>query len=144
MEEFQEGIEDERKDDFGGIGEPDGLPDEMETSTFGLTKQELRNRLKHIAGLCYALSCDITNVEIEAEYLREENRYFREKLNAAGVKQIPKPPHSINGIKDRITRMTGKRFERGDHPDSGIKSGGAPKGNQNARKKIKDNGTKEE
>ena len=35
------------------------VPDESEDSGFGLTGQELKNRLKHIAGLCYALSCDV-------------------------------------------------------------------------------------
>ena len=63
-----------------------GVPDESETSTFGLTKKELKQRLKHIAGLCYALCCDISNTEFEAEYLRRENAELREQLKARGVK----------------------------------------------------------
>lgn len=109
--------------------------DENANKYEGLTAQEIRNRLKHIAGLCYALSCDLKNLEIEAEYLRLENESLRKKLEAAGVKKIPIPPASLNGMKQIITRKTGKHFECGDKKPNKIKAGGAPKGNQNARKK---------
>ncbi len=62
-----------------------GVPNESDGVRFGLTKNELRARLKHIAGLCYALSCDISNVEIEAEVLRAENEYLIDRLKRAGV-----------------------------------------------------------
>lgn len=102
----------------------------------GLTLQEARHRLKHIAGLCYALSCDISNLEIEAEYLRLENENLRQKLEAASVKQIPKAPESLDAMKTRITRFSGKHFEHGDHHGKITKGGGAPKGNKNARKRT--------
>ncbi len=51
-----------------------------------LTTEELKNRLKHIAGLCYSLCVDISNVEIEAEYLRIENAALRQRLTDAGIK----------------------------------------------------------
>lgn len=100
-----------------------------------LTTQELRNRLKHIAGLCYSLSVDLSNLEIETDYLRFDNDRLRKKLEAAGVKQIPKPPESFIQMKNILHKATGRKFERSDNPDSKIKCGGAPKGNQNAKKK---------
>lgn len=54
--------------------------------TNSLTTEELKTRLKHIAGLCYSLCVDISNVEIEAEYLRIENTALRQRLTDAGIK----------------------------------------------------------
>lgn len=81
-----------------------GVPDESKSSTFGLTKDEARNRLKNIAGLCYSLSCDIGNLEIETEYLRAENQMLREQLEKAGIKVAP-PPKSFAGMKGTATRL---------------------------------------
>ena len=81
-----------------------GVPDESENSTFGLTRDEARNRLKHIAGLCYSLSCDIGNLDIEVEYLREENKRLREMLLKRGVK-VPPPPTTLAGIKGTAKRL---------------------------------------
>lgn len=63
-----------------------GVPNESDKATFGLTMPELKNRLKHIAGLCYALCCDISNAEFEADYLRLENAALRKLLTDAGIK----------------------------------------------------------
>ena len=60
--------------------EQGSVPNEQPTPAYQLTKLELKRRLKHIAGLCYSLVCDISNVEIEAEQLRAENEYLRRKL----------------------------------------------------------------
>lgn len=60
--------------------EQGNVPNEQPTPAYQLTKFELKRRLKHIAGLCYSLVCDISNVEIEAEQLRAENEYLRRKL----------------------------------------------------------------
>lgn len=60
--------------------EQGGVPNEKPTTAYQLTKIELKRRLKHIAGLCYSLVCDISNMEIEAEQLRAENEYLRRKL----------------------------------------------------------------
>ena len=60
--------------------EQGSVPSEKPTPAYQLTKLELKRRLKHIAGLCYSLVCDISNVEIEAEQLRAENEYLRRKL----------------------------------------------------------------
>lgn len=61
--------------------EQGSVPNEQPTPAYQLTKLELKRRLKHIAGLCYSLVCDLSNVEIEAEHLRAENEYLRRKLN---------------------------------------------------------------
>ncbi len=75
--------------------EINGVPDESDKAGFGLTLIELKRRLKNIAGLCYALTCDISNVEIEAEHLRKENTHLRACLKSAGVKKFQKPPKEI-------------------------------------------------
>lgn len=75
--------------------EKQGVPNESDEAGFGLTLIELKRRLKNIAGLCYALSCDISNVEIEAEHLRKENAHLRACLKAAGVKKFQKPPKEV-------------------------------------------------
>ena len=62
------------------INKQGSVPNEQPTPAYQLTKLELKRRLKHIAGLCYSLVCDISNVEIEAEQLRAENEYLRRKL----------------------------------------------------------------
>ena len=56
-----------------------------------LTLEELRNRLKHIAGLCWGLSIDISNelkerdnLKIENKQQREEIEYLKNKLGLKG------------------------------------------------------------
>lgn len=45
-----------------------------------LTLEELRNRLKHIAGLCWGLSIDIANELEERDNLKLENAQLQEKI----------------------------------------------------------------
>lgn len=85
--------------------ELNSVPDESEKAKFGLNTKELKERLKHIAGLCYGLACDITNTEIEADFLRRENEYLRQCLKEAGIKQFQAPPASVE------TRMRRERQE---------------------------------
>ncbi len=80
------------------------VPDESETSGIGLTSEELRNRLKHIAGLCYSLSCEISNAELEADYLRIENAQLRKRLEQAGIRP-PKPARTKQMIKARLGKI---------------------------------------
>lgn len=92
-----------------------GVPNESDNSHFGLTKDELRNRLKHIAGLCYALSCDISNVEIEAEFLRKENEYLCGRLKEAGLKKYQQSPESIEKRRQTMLKYWArKKRERGE------------------------------
>ena len=42
-----------------------------------MTTQEIRARLKHCAGLLYAISCDLNNDNDELEQLREEVQHYR-------------------------------------------------------------------
>lgn len=55
-----------------------------------LTLEELRNRLKHIAGLCWGLSIDIANELEERDNLKLENEQQREEIehlkNKLGLK----------------------------------------------------------
>ena len=46
-----------------------------------MTTQEIRARLKHCAGLLYAISCDLNNDNYELEQLRKEVEYLRNKVN---------------------------------------------------------------
>ncbi len=45
-----------------------------------LTLEELRARLKHIAGLCWGLSIDIANEFEERDNLKLENKQLREEI----------------------------------------------------------------
>lgn len=45
-----------------------------------LTLEELRQRLKHIAGLCWGLSIDIANELEERDNLKTENKQQREQI----------------------------------------------------------------
>lgn len=56
------GEAEERRERNGGFGTTYGEP---------LTATELKQRLKHIAGLCYGLCCDIGNLEAENAELRK-------------------------------------------------------------------------
>lgn len=78
-----------------------GIPDESEKANFDLTMTELKNRLKHIAGLCYALCCDISNAEFEADYLRLENAALRKLLTDAGIRI----PNLEKKIKTQLRRQ---------------------------------------
>lgn len=80
-----------------------GVPDESKIKYHPLTTIELKRRLKHIAGLCYALACDITNSEIEAEYLRMENEYLRNRLEQKGIK--PPKAKSFSHMAQYVKRM---------------------------------------
>lgn len=92
------------------IEELTGVPDESENAAFGLTKQEARNRLKHIAGLCYSLSCDIANLDTETEYLRMENEYLRSRLREHGIK-VPPPVKNMQSVSNRMARLRTKKKE---------------------------------
>lgn len=85
-----------------------GVPDESERGAFGLTKKEARNRLKHIAGLCYSLSCDIANLDEETEYLRMENEYLRSRLREYGIK-VPPPAKNMQCVVNRMSRLRAKK-----------------------------------
>lgn len=80
------------------------VPDESESAGIGLTTEELRNRLKHIAGLCYSLSCEISNADLEADYLRIENAQLRKRLEQAGIRP-PKPATNRHMIKARLAKI---------------------------------------
>ena len=68
-----------------------------------LTKKELKEKLKHIAGLCYALCCDVSRVEIEAENLREEKKYLKEE-NARLRGMVSTPPPTQKPLNSEYLR----------------------------------------
>lgn len=68
-----------------------------------LTKKELKEKLKHIAGLCYALCCDVSRVEIEAENLREEKKYLKEE-NARLRGMVSTPPPTQKALNSEYLR----------------------------------------
>lgn len=45
-----------------------------------LTAVEVKHRLKHIAGLCYGLVCDIGRMEIQTEYLEKRVQELENEL----------------------------------------------------------------
>ncbi len=74
-----------------------------------LNLQELRNRLKHIAGLCWGLSIDITNeleerdnLKIENKQQREEIEYLKNKLGLKGQRAETKAKLENMTAKERL------------------------------------------
>lgn len=51
-----------------------------------LTPLEVKRRLKHIAGLCYSLCCDISNMEIETKELKTQIKELKEELSMEKAK----------------------------------------------------------
>jgi len=51
-----------------------------------MTVEELRNRLKHIATLCWGLSIDLSKEMAEHERVRKENEELRAQLKLLGGK----------------------------------------------------------
>lgn len=49
-----------------------------------LTVEELRNRLKHIASLCWGLSIDLSTEMSECERVRKENEQLRAQVKFLG------------------------------------------------------------
>ena len=49
-----------------------------------MTLEELKNRLKHIATLCWGLSIDLTKEITERERLRKENKELRAQVKLLG------------------------------------------------------------
>lgn len=94
--------------------EQGSVPNEQPTPAYQLTKLELKRRLKHIAGLCYSLVCDISNVEIEAEQLRAENEYWRRKLGKidTGKKRKLVSPEERDRRSIRQNEIAKARVER--------------------------------
>ena len=94
--------------------EQGSVPNEQPTPAYQLTKLELKRRLKHIAGLCYSLVCDISNVEIEAEQLRAENEYLRRKLGKidAGKKRKLISPEERERRSIKQKEVAKQRAER--------------------------------
>lgn len=94
--------------------EQGSVPNEQPTPAYQLTKLELKRRLKHIAGLCYSLVCDLSNVEIEAEQLRAENEYLRRKLGKidAGKKRKLISPEERERRAVRQKEIAKERVER--------------------------------
>lgn len=66
-----------------------------------LTTQELRARLKHIAGLCYSLNCDISNYELVNEEMKDRIAYLETTIRQ--MKQ-PKKKRPIKQPSNALTR----------------------------------------
>ncbi len=69
---------------------------EREAEKVLLTPDALKRKLKHIAGLCYALCCDVSNMQSEIEELRAENEYLKAK-----TKKKPKFTRTPEDIERR-------------------------------------------
>jgi len=63
-----------------------------------LTVEELRNRLKHIASLCWGLSIDLSTEMSEFERVREENKQLRAQIVVLGG-VLPNGHHVIDLAK---------------------------------------------
>lgn len=53
-----------------------------------MTLEELKNRLKHIATLCWGLSIDLTKEITERDRLRKENKELRAQIELLGRQSV--------------------------------------------------------
>lgn len=69
-----------------------------------MTVKEIRERLKHIAGLCYGLSADLQYLEIENARLKADNDGLRALLDGSKKK--------LAEMRCRVKRKTKKQDKR--------------------------------
>lgn len=82
-----------------------------------LTLEQLRQRLKHIAGLCWGLSIDINNEFARNEALQKENKRLQDEINGLRAElKLIRNRENARGIYKRKTRETLEAQLNGETP----------------------------
>lgn len=82
---------------------------EREADKALLTPDVIKRKLKHIAGLCYALCCDLSNMQSEIEELREENEVLKDKLSHAPKRKYTRSAEDREKKSQRMKEYWAKR-----------------------------------
>lgn len=82
-----------------------------------LTLEQLRQRLKHIAGLCWGLSIDINNEFARNEALQKENKRLQDEINGLRAElKLIRNRENARGVYKRKTRETLEAQLNGETP----------------------------
>ncbi len=82
-----------------------------------LTLEQLRQRLKHIAGLCWGLSIDIYNEIERNEALKNENKRLQDEINGLRAElKLVRNRENARGVYKRKTRETLEAQLNGETP----------------------------
>jgi len=90
-----------------------------------ITTPELRQKFKTIAGLCYALNCDISNYELENEELKARILYLETTQSQAVKKRLKKIETPLKLEIEKLRAENEKLKEKIEY----IKTLPAPSGN---------------
>mgnify|MGYP006990136712 CR=1 FL=1 len=82
-----------------------------------LSLEQLRQRLKHIAGLCWGLSIDIHNEIERNEALKSENKRLQDEINGLRAElKLVRNRENARGVYKRKTRATLEAQSNGETP----------------------------
>lgn len=82
-----------------------------------LSLEQLRQRLKHIAGLCWGLSIDIHNEIERNEALKSENKRLQDEINGLRAElKLLRNREKARGVYKRKTRATLEAQSNGETP----------------------------
>lgn len=93
---------------FSDLTDLVGIPDEK-AGKKALTAEELRNRLKYIAGLCYALSCDLQHVDVTVTQKPREVKLIKSRPKET----FEQRERRLEAAKARVRRR--KEAQKGEH-----------------------------
>ena len=87
-----------------------------------LTLEQLRQRLKHIAGLCWGLSIDIHNEIERNEALKNENKRLQDEINGLRAElKLVRNRENVRGIYRQKTRAMLEAEANGEAPTTSTK-----------------------
>lgn len=87
-----------------------------------LTLEQLRQRLKHIAGLCWGLSIDINNEFARNEALQKENKRLQDEINGLRAElKLVRNRENARGVYKRKARETLEAEANGEAPTTSPK-----------------------
>lgn len=86
-----------------------------------LTLEQLRQRLKHIAVLCWGLSIDINNEFARNEALQKENKRLQDEINGLRAElKLIRNRENARGVYKRKTRETLEAEANGETPPAPV------------------------
>lgn len=87
-----------------------------------LSLEQLRQRLKHIAGLCWGLSIDIHNEIERNEALKSENKRLQDEISGLQAElKLVRNRENVRGIYRQKTRAVLEAELKGEAPPAPVK-----------------------